>query len=124
MLAARVCWRDIGNHSRFAISCEGVFQDLGQLAPSERQVLFFEVQGSNAFLKCEKRLVYLCTVKPSLFILVNSVSPPFTSCQVDKAHFSLELLVTSALQLKLKNSMRSRTVSIGPSHTASPTLKA
>lgn len=70
---------DISYHSRSAISCEWIFQDLGELRASEGGVLLGLIQSSNALLEREQWFVDLSTIHSSLFVGIDGVSSSLTA---------------------------------------------
>ena len=52
-----------------------------------------QVEGSNALLEGQKRLVDLSTVQPGLFVGVLDVGASLASSEVDKTQFSVDLVI-------------------------------
>lgn len=51
VFAAGIGRADIGNHSGFAVSSEGILEHLGEFAASEGQVFLLQIESSDAFFK-------------------------------------------------------------------------
>ena len=54
MLTAAGSWRHVRDHGRLAVACEGVLEDLGELAASERRVLLLEIKRSDALFESQE----------------------------------------------------------------------
>lgn len=62
MFTARCRGGDIGNHCQLTVADERVLEDLSKFAASERRMLLFKVEGPDALLESQQRLIDLGSV--------------------------------------------------------------
>ena len=87
-------------------------------------MLLLVVDGADALLKGEERLVDFGSVEPRLLVLVYRVRSALAASQIDEAHLSEGLLVRHMLQLQLQNCVGPGTVGVGPSDAAGARLES
>lgn len=85
-------------------------------------MLLLKIEGADALLQCEERLVDLSAVHLRLLIRVHSVCATLTSRQIDKADLSIRLPLV--FQLHLQDGVRARAVGIGTGLAGGTTLQA
>ena len=108
VLAARHGRGHVGNHRRLGIACERILEHLSELAAAERQMLFLQVESTDALLEGKKRLVDLCPIQPRLLVLIYGVCPSLRPGKVNKRHLAKVLLRLHLLELQLQDGMRAR----------------
>lgn len=105
MFGARIGGTNIADHCSFTAAHERVFQHQRQFALSKLNVVFLQIEGSDAFFQSQETFVDFSTFIPRHLIVVYGVSSSFTSSKIDKAHPGMNLGILTTFKLHLKNRM-------------------
>jgi len=103
VLAVRLARVNVPDHHSLAVADEGVLQHEGKLAGAEGSVVFALIQRPDALLQRQQGLVDLCSVYPvsyyqqpvrvpGLLVGLGNIRAPLVACQVDEAHFPVDIV--------------------------------